>query len=171
MSLKTLRLLENAVKLSSVPSCYLSSSSKIVNSEIMDLKLPNLTFHEMCFSREDKWGNRTALVSSLKLREHYNICVFRLMQWEETPTPCQKPILCQNHLVMDCCPWEPRLEMWLLSFFQICQSMLWSCWVLQKLLWLSPPSIQLILQVRNVEEMCRSPGNVRKCGPTSYNAM
>ena len=38
-------------------------SSKIVESEVMDLQLPNLTFHDMCWSREDKWGGRAALVS------------------------------------------------------------------------------------------------------------
>ena len=45
----------------------LSSSSilqnKIVDSEVMDLQLPNLSFHEMCWSRKGKWGERAALVS------------------------------------------------------------------------------------------------------------
>ena len=46
----------------------LSSSSilknnKIVESEVMDLQLPNLSFHEMCWSREGKWGERAVLVS------------------------------------------------------------------------------------------------------------
>lgn len=39
-----------------------TSGSKIVESEVMDLQLPNLTFHEMCWSREKQWAEKTALV-------------------------------------------------------------------------------------------------------------
>ena len=32
----------------------------------MDLELPSLNFHQMCWAREDKWGDRTVLVSNNK---------------------------------------------------------------------------------------------------------
>ena len=41
-----------------------TGASKIVESEVMDLKLPNLTFHEMIWSREKEWAGKTALVRS-----------------------------------------------------------------------------------------------------------
>ena len=48
-------------KLSS--STTILQNNKIVESEVMDLQLPNQSFHEMCWSREGKWGERAALVS------------------------------------------------------------------------------------------------------------
>lgn len=44
-------------------SSSILQNSRIVESEVMDLQLPNLSFHEMCWSREGKWGERAALVS------------------------------------------------------------------------------------------------------------
>ena len=41
----------------------MSSSSKVVSSKVMDMELPGLTFHEMCWSRVKSHGERTALVS------------------------------------------------------------------------------------------------------------
>ena len=44
-------------------SSTILQNNKIVESEVMDLQLPNQSFHEMCWSREGKWGERAALVS------------------------------------------------------------------------------------------------------------
>ena len=97
----------------------LSSSSilqnKIVDSEVMDLQLPNLSFHEMCWSREGKWGERAALVvvnfySNYIYPIKYN--VFRLTQSEVTSTLCQKPMLYPDPLVMVWSILVRRERMW-----------------------------------------------------------
>ena len=35
-----------------------------MDSSVIDLELPSLNFHQMCWAREDKWGDRTVLVST-----------------------------------------------------------------------------------------------------------
>lgn len=47
-------------------SSSILQNSRIVESEVMDLQLPNLSFHEMCWSREGKWGERAALVDAVR---------------------------------------------------------------------------------------------------------
>ena len=58
------KILKRSCGLTRMLSCSNAlKSSKIVDSEVMDLQLPNLSFHDMCWSRKDKWGGRAALVS------------------------------------------------------------------------------------------------------------
>ena len=58
------KILKRSCGLTRMLSCSNAlKSSKFVESEVMDLQLPNLSFHDMCWSREDKWGGRKALVS------------------------------------------------------------------------------------------------------------
>ena len=68
---KTVRLFGGGIlRRSCGPSRNLSTSchlQNIVESEVMDLQLPNLSFHEMCWSREGKWGEKTTLVSKIKI--------------------------------------------------------------------------------------------------------
>jgi len=42
-----------------------SSSSKIISSEVMDLQLPGLSFHDMCW-RDGKWGDYMALIDGVR---------------------------------------------------------------------------------------------------------
>ena len=44
----------------------MSSCSKVVSSEVMDMELPGLTFHQMCWSRAETAGQRTALVDGVR---------------------------------------------------------------------------------------------------------
>ena len=120
----------------------LSSSSilqsKIVDSEVMDLQLPNLSFHEMCWSREGKWGDRAALVSCeflFKLHPFSQLDILRLTQSEGTSTPCQKPMLYPDPLVMVWSIWVRRERMWWQWFCLTCQSMPLLCLEHQRLHW------------------------------------
>ena len=54
----------------------LSSSSKVVSSEVMDLELPGQTFHQMCWSRAETAGQRTALVDGVR-GESYSLAEAR----------------------------------------------------------------------------------------------
>ena len=53
-----------------------SSSSKVVSSEVMDLELPGQTFHQMCWSRVETAGQRTALVDGVR-GESYSLAEAR----------------------------------------------------------------------------------------------
>ena len=44
----------------------MSSSSKVISSEVMDMELPGQTFHQMCWSRAESGGERTALVDGVR---------------------------------------------------------------------------------------------------------
>ena len=48
-------------------------SSGVVESSVMDLELPRLAFHQMCWAREQELGARTVLVSAncLQLPSHF----------------------------------------------------------------------------------------------------
>ena len=39
-----------------------SASPSVVESSVMDLQLPRLAFHQMCWAREQELGGRTVLV-------------------------------------------------------------------------------------------------------------
>ena len=39
-------------------------SGGVVESSVMDLQLPRLAFHQMCWAREQELGARTVLVSA-----------------------------------------------------------------------------------------------------------
>ena len=54
----------------------MSGSSKVVSSEVMDMELPELTFHFMCWSRVETGGQRTALVSTVQT-VHYSTVRFQ----------------------------------------------------------------------------------------------
>ena len=50
-------------------------SSGVVESSVMDLELPRLAFHQMCWAREQELGARTVLVSAncLQLPSHFSL--------------------------------------------------------------------------------------------------
>ena len=54
----------------------MSSSSKVVSSEVMDMELPDLTFHQMCWSRAETAGERMALVDGVR-GESYSLAQAR----------------------------------------------------------------------------------------------
>ena len=54
----------------------MSSGDRVVSSEVMDLDLPGLTFHQMCWARADTAGHRTALVDGVR-GESYSLAEAR----------------------------------------------------------------------------------------------
>ena len=58
---------------SSSSSSASPGSSGVVESSVMDLQLPRLAFHQMCWAREQELGARTVLVSAncLQLPSHF----------------------------------------------------------------------------------------------------
>ena len=54
-----------------------SPGSGVVESSVMDLQLPRLAFHQMCWAREQELGARTVLVSAncLQLPSHCFFCL------------------------------------------------------------------------------------------------
>ena len=54
----------------------MSSSSKVISSEVMDMELPGQTFHQMCWSRAESGGERTALVDGVR-GESYSLAEAR----------------------------------------------------------------------------------------------
>ena len=59
--------------MSTTSSSASPGSSGVVESSVMDLQLPRLAFHQMCWAREQELGARTVLVRAncLQLPSHF----------------------------------------------------------------------------------------------------
>ena len=47
-----------------------ATTSKVVNCDLVDIEIPNLTFSQMCWSRADMFKDKLALVGILEVLGH-----------------------------------------------------------------------------------------------------
>ena len=78
----------------------MGTKSKIVSCDLSDVKIPELTFSEMCWSRMDQYKDNAALVRKTLMCFDMNMHFPRLMQLVAEVTLMEKQGLWHAHLVV-----------------------------------------------------------------------